>query len=168
MPTISFRSDERGGAHLSCAVERFLLVVVLVFLLLPLENLPYVLECFVYSLALTGTSLPHEKLPVRLRKVQVLELHGDVVVCLMSQRLVVVVRPHRAEVVEPLTARDGRAVDLLLEKVILVQNQNKWSIAEAWLPAQTEIQILLLPTRYHKLKRITGFMDTIMLELFID
>jgi hypothetical protein len=86
----------------------------------------------------------------------------------MSQRLVVVARPHRAEVVEPLTARDGRALDLLLEKVILVQNQNKWSIAEAWLPAQTEIQILLLPTRYRKLKRITGFMDTIMLELFID
>jgi hypothetical protein len=86
----------------------------------------------------------------------------------MSQRLVVVARPHRAEVVEPLTARDGRALDLLLEKVILVQNQNKWSIAEAWLPAQIEIQILLLPTRYRKLKRITGFMDTIMLELFID
>lgn len=54
----------------------------------------------------------------------------------MSQRLVVVVRPHRAEVVEPLAAREGRAVDLLLEKVVLVQNQNKWSIAEAWLPAQ--------------------------------
>lgn len=69
------------------------------------------------------------------------------------------VRPHRAEVVEPLTAREGRAVDLLLEKVILVQNKNKWSITEAWLPAQTEIQVLLLPTRYHKLKRITGFMD---------
>ena len=78
-----------------------------------------------------------ELILVLLCKVQVLELHGDVVVCLMSQRLVVVVRPHRAEVVEPLTARDGRAVDFLLEKVILVQNQNKWSIVEAWLPAQT-------------------------------
>jgi len=78
----------------------------------------------------------------------------------MSQRLVVVVRPHWAEVIEPLTARDGGTVDLLLEKVILVQNQNKWSITEAWLPAQTQIQILLNPTRYHKLKRITGFIWT--------
>lgn len=137
----SFRSDEGRWAHLSGAVEWFLLVVVIILLLFPLENLPYVLERFVHRLAITPPSLPHEKFPVRVCRVQVLELHSDVVVCLVSQRLVVVVRPNWAEVVEPLTAWEGGTVDLLLEKVILVQNQNKWGVTKAWLPAQTEIQI---------------------------
>jgi len=141
---LSFRSDERRGAHLGGAVEGFLLVVVLILLLFPLENLPYVLERFVHSLTVARPSLPHKKLPVCVCKVQVLELHRDVIVCLVSQRLVVVVCPNWAEIIEPLTAWEGRTVDLLLEKVILVQNQNKWGVTEAWLPAQMEVQILQL------------------------
>lgn len=103
----SFCSDERRGAHFRGAVERVFpaAIQVLLFLILPPEDLPHVLERLVDRLAVTGTRLPHEELPARVLVVQVLELHRYVVVRLLGERLVVVVCPHRGEVVEPLAGR---------------------------------------------------------------
>lgn len=52
----------------------------------------------------------------------------------MSQRLIVVVSPERAEVAEPLAGGERDAPDFLLEEVELVEHKNKWHVAETWLP----------------------------------
>lgn len=124
--------DEAGRAELGGAVEGLLGAVAGgVALVLPPEHLPDVAEGLVNGGAVAGARLPHEQLPPRARRVQVLEPHGHVVERLLRQRLVVVVRPQRAEVAEPLARRQWRPADLLLKQVILVQHQHERHVAEA-------------------------------------
>ncbi|WVZ82892.1 hypothetical protein U9M48_030099 [Paspalum notatum var. saurae] len=128
------RGDEPGRAELCGAVEGLLGAVPGdVPLVLPTEHLPDVAEGLVDGGPVAGARLPHEELPPGACRIQVLELHGHVVERLLRQRLVVVVRPERAEVAEPLARRQRGTPDLLLEKVVFVQHQHERRVAEAWL-----------------------------------
>lgn len=132
--------DEAGRAELRGAVEGLVGAVPGdATLVLPPEDLPDVAEGLVNGGPVAGARLPHEQLPPRARRVQVLELDGHVVERLLRQRLAVVVRPQRAEVAEPLARRQRGPPDLLLERVVLVQQKQERRVTEARLPVTWKI-----------------------------
>lgn len=103
---------------------------------IPSQHLPDVPEGVVDGSPLERLRLEHKQLPaISDGGVEVLKLHGDVVVGVAGQRcLAGVVRPDGAEVSEPLAHCQWHPTDLLLEGVVLVEEEYTGGVLKGRVP----------------------------------